>query len=161
MKIEARLDALGLALPAPLVLPPGVSLPVPWVRVRGARAFLSGHNPLEPDGTLGRSRGQVGVELSVEDGYAAARSACLFALASLRRALGDLDRVTAWLVVSGFVNAPSGSTATTRVMNGFSDLVLELYGPDAGAHARTAVGVSALPQNLPVIVSGEVEIAPA
>ncbi len=161
MLVESKLAALGLTLPAPLVLPPGRSIPFLWVRVRGARAFFSGHGPLAADGTLPRIRGRVGEDFTPEEGYAAARSACLAVLASLKRTLGDLDRVTAWLVVNGAVNAPPGYPSTTLVVNGFSDLVLELYGPEAGAHARTAVGVAALPQNLPLVVSGEVEIAPA
>ncbi len=160
MEIESRLSAMGLSLPAPPVLPPGVSVPFAWVRVRGGRAFFSGHGPLNHDGTISHLGGQVGVDLAPEAAYEAARSACLAVLSSLKRALGDLDRVAAWLVVNGMVNAPPGYAATTAVMNGFSDLVLDLYGRELGEHARTAIGVSALPQNLPVIVSGEVEVVP-
>ncbi len=81
-------------------------------------------------------------------------------LASLKRELGDLDRVTAWLMVSGMVNAEAGYGQTTNVINGFSDLILELYGPDIGQHAHMAVGVAALPLNNAVIIAAEVEFAP-
>ena len=73
--------------------------------------------------------------------------------------VGDLDKVTCWLIANGFVNADPGYPQTTLVMNPFSDLILQLYGREAGGHARTAIGVSALPMNLPVIISAEVEIA--
>ena len=78
---------------------------------------------------------------------------------SLRRAVGDLDRVRAWVVVNGFVNADPGYQRTTAVLNPISDLLLDVFG-DRGRHARTAIGVSALPMNLPVVVSAEVLIAP-
>lgn len=161
MRVEARLAALGLSLPPAPAVPPGLSIPFAWVRVRGSRAFFSGHGPAEADGSPGRARGKVGEHIDPEVARAAARSACLNVLASLQRALGDLDRVTAWLVVHGMINAAPGFPGTTAVMNGFSDLVLELYGLDAGQHARTAIGVAALPLDLPVVVSGEVEVAPA
>jgi hypothetical protein len=79
-------------------------------------------------------------------------------LASLKRAIGDLDRV-AWLTVNGFVNADPGYAQTTLVMNPVSELLLELYGPESGGHARIAPGVAALPFNLPVIIAAEVEVS--
>lgn len=80
-------------------------------------------------------------------------------LSSIKREIGDLDRVTAWLTVSGMVNAEAGYGQTTNVINDFSDLILELYGSDIGQHARTAVGVAALPLNNAVIIAAEVEFA--
>jgi hypothetical protein len=79
-------------------------------------------------------------------------------LAGLQRALGDLDRITAWLTVNAFVCADPGYPWTTLVANPASELLLEIFGPEVGAHARTAPGVAALPFDLPVIVAGEVEI---
>ena len=73
--------------------------------------------------------------------------------------LGDLDRVTAWLTVNGFVNAEPGYPQTTAVMNPLSDLIVELYGMDAGAHARTAIGVATVPLNLPIVIAAEAEIS--
>jgi enamine deaminase RidA (YjgF/YER057c/UK114 family) len=98
-------------------------------------------------------------EVSLEEAQESARLTALAILANLRRELGDLDRVTNWLVVNGLVNAEPGYPQTTAVINPFSQLILAVYGPEAGAHARTAIGVAALPMNLPVIVSAEVEIA--
>lgn len=159
MRIEQRLAELGLQLPEPLRLPPGVTLPFPWVRVHGGRAFVSGHGPLRPDGSLGGPLGKVGDEVTVEQAYQAARDTALAVLASLRRALGDLDRVTAWLRVFGMVNAAPGFTDTPAVINGFSDLVLRLWGDEAGNHARTAVGLAELPFNIPVEIEAEVAIS--
>jgi enamine deaminase RidA (YjgF/YER057c/UK114 family) len=76
-------------------------------------------------------------------------------LASLRRAIGDLDRVSAWLRVFGMVNTAPGFDRTPAVINGFSDLIIELWGPEAGAHARSAIGVAELPLGLPVEIEAE------
>ena len=81
------------------------------------------------------------------------------ALGSLRRELGDLDRITGWLRVFGMVNAAPGFDQMPRVINGFSDLIIELYGPEVGAHARSAVGLAELPIGIPVEIEAEVEIA--
>lgn len=78
-------------------------------------------------------------------------------LGSLQRELGDLDRVTAWLMVYGMVNAEPGYAQTTNAINGFSELILELYGPQIGQHARVAVGIVALPLNNAVTIAAEVE----
>ncbi|HVF02101.1 MAG TPA: RidA family protein [Rubrobacteraceae bacterium] len=97
--------------------------------------------------------------MSPEEGYKAARAAVLAMLASLKVYLDDLDRVSSWLMVNGLVNATPGFGGTTNAVNGFSDLILELYGLEAGMHARTAIGVSSLPLNLPVIISAEVALS--
>lgn len=157
--IEARLRALGLALPPPPRLPPGVRLPFAMVRVRGIRAYISGHGPQGDEGPLVGPFGKVGAEVSVEQGYQAARLTALSMLGSLQRELGDLDRVTAWLRVFGMVNAAPGFGDEPAVINGFSDLILELYGPETGQHARSAVGLAELPWNIPVEIEAEVEIA--
>ena len=158
MNVAQRLLALGLTLPPPVAVPPGWSMPFAWVRVRGNRAYIAGHGPQNPDGSIAKPLGKVGAEVSVEEGYQAARLTALSILASLQRALGDLDRVTAWLQVRGMVNAAPGFTQTTAVINGFSDLILELYGPEVGEHARSAVGMAELPLSIPVEIEGEVEI---
>jgi enamine deaminase RidA (YjgF/YER057c/UK114 family) len=158
MQIETKLLDLGLVLPAPIVIPPGARLPFAFVRVRGNRAYVSGHAPQNADGSVARPLGKVGRELTVEQGYAAARMTALSILASLHRELGDLDRVTAWLRVFGMVNSAPGFTAQPSVINGCSDLLLELYGADRGAHARSAVGMAELPFNIPVEIEAEVEI---
>ena len=101
----------------------------------------------------------MGTDLTLEQGQAAARSAALAMLSSLKLELGSLDRIEAWLVVSGFVNATPGMTQTTAVINAFSEVIHAVFGPQAGRHARTAIGVDALPLNLPVVVAAELAIA--
>ena len=160
MRIEEKLEEMGLVLPEPARIPEGVRLPFAWVRVRGDRAYVSGHGPLGADGSLSGPFGKVGAEVSSEEGYGAARMAALSVLSSLRHELGDLDRISAWLFVHGLVNVAPGFEGTAGVINGFSDLILELYGPDAGMHARTAPGVATLPLDQAVFVAAEVEIRP-
>src|SRR5215472_5771607 len=158
MRIEQRLAELGLELPQPQRTPAGLELPFPWVRLWPGRAFVSGHGPLRPDGTLTPLLGKVGADLTEEQAYTAARDTALAMLASLRRALGDLDRVTGWLRVFGMVNTAPGFTRTPAVINGFSDLIVDLWGPDAGPHARSAIGVAELPFGIPVEVEAEVAV---
>lgn len=159
MQIEEKLRALGLVLPEPVAPPPGIRLPFAQVRIRGNRAYLAGHGPQAPDGSLAPPFGKVGAQVSVEEGYQAARLTGLSLLASLKRALGDLDRVSAWLRVFGMVNSAPNFTRQPAVINGFSDLILELYGPEAGQHSRSAVGMAALPFDMPVEIEAEVEIS--
>src|SRR5919202_6963772 len=109
MHIEAKLEQLGLLLPEPMQTPPGgLRLPFTWVRVRGNRAYVSGHIALNPDGSIAHPLGKVGAEVTAEEGYQSARRVALAHLASLKRALGDLDRVIAWLLVIAMVNAAHG-----------------------------------------------------
>lgn len=161
MKIEEKLEAMGLVLPPRPATPPSIRLPYTAVRVRGNRAYIAGHGPQAPDGSTAAPFGKVGADLTVEQGYEAARLTALSMLSSMKRRLGDLDRVTAWLRVFGMVNAAPGFNLMPAVINGFSDLILELWGPDAGAHARSAVGLAELPFDIPVEIEAEVEIAPA
>jgi enamine deaminase RidA (YjgF/YER057c/UK114 family) len=158
MKVEARLAELGLILPESLKLPPGTQLPFPWVLVRGKRVFISGHGPQLPDGSLAGPFGKVGSEVSFDQAQEAARMIALAMLSSLKRELGDLDRVTAWLRVFGMVNSAPNFTRQPNVINGFSNLILAVYGNDIGSHARSAVGMASLPFNIPVEIEAEVEI---
>lgn len=157
--IEAKLKTLGLVLPAPLILPPGVTLPFPWVRLHGDRAFVSGHAAQNVDGSLAGPLGKVGSEVTLEQAQHAARLTALSILASLKRELGDLDRITAWLRVFGMVNCAPGFRQMPAVINGFTDLVVELYGPVRGPHARSAVGMAELPFGIPVEIEAEVAIS--
>lgn len=147
--------------------PAGVELPFPWVRLWPGpaghpgvpgRAFVSGHGPLRPDGSLTATLGKVGTSVTEEQAYEAARDTGLAMLASLRAALGDLDRVTGWLRVFGMVNAAPGFTRTPVVINGFSDLIVSLWGHEAGSHARSAIGVAELPFGIPVEIEAEVAV---
>ncbi|TMF51353.1 MAG: RidA family protein [Chloroflexi bacterium] len=159
MLIEKKLEELGLVLPEQLQAPAGIKLPFAFVRIHGNRAYISGHGPQAPDGTLAKPLGKVGAEVSLDEGYQAARIVALSILSSLKRTLGDLDRVTAWLRVFGMVNSAPGFDRQPAVINGFSDLILELYGPEVGQHARSAVGMAELPFGIPVEIEAEVEIS--
>ena len=158
VEIEKRLEALGLALPEPVQAPPDLRLPFVTVRLWEGRAHIAGHVALNADGSIAEVKGKVGAEVSAERAYASARLTALAILGSLKRELGDLDRVAAWLRVFGMVNVAPGFTQTPAVINGCSDLILELYGADAGRHARSAIGVAALPFNMPVEIEAEVAI---
>ena len=157
-KAEERLRALGLQLPAPLQLPPGAKLPFPWVRLIGTRALISGHGPTNRDGSLAQPLGKVGSEVSQEQAYAAARLTGLAILGSLKRELGSLDRIASWVRVFGMVNSAPGFNRQPAVINGFSDLILEVFGHEIGAHARSAVGMAELPFGIPVEIEGEVAV---
>ena len=157
--IEERLTALGLVLPPEMKAPPGVELPFTFVNVRGDRAIVSGHGPQFADGSLALPFGQVGEDVSLAEAVEAARLTALSMLGSLQRELGTLDRVAGWLRVFGMVNSAPGFDQQPTVINGFSDLILDVFGPDVGRHARSAVGMAALPFGIPVEVEAEVSIS--
>ena len=159
--IDARLKQLGLTLPLPLQLPPGVTLPFPWVRVVGSRALFSGHGATDADGTLASPRGKVGAAVTVEQAQTAARLTALAILGSLKRELADLDRIACWTRIFGMVNSAPGFNRQPAVINGFTELIIEIFGPQRGAHARSAVGMAELPFDIPVEIEGEVELYPA
>jgi hypothetical protein len=156
--IDDRIAQLGLTLPPPLVPPAGVQLPFASVRVVGTLAYVAGHSPQADDGSIAGPLGKVGKDLDVEQGYQAARRTGLSILASLRRELGDLDRIVAWGRAFGMVNAAPGFDRMPEVINGFSDLILEIFGPTVGAHARSAVGLAELPFGIPVEVEATVHL---
>ena len=156
-RIEQRLGELGINLPEPFAPPPGAEFRFDLVRVSGGVAYVSGHLPTNGSEVL--TRGKVGAEVTVEQGYEAARATGLAILASLKRELGELDRVSRWLKALGLVNCAPGFSATPAVVNGFSDLILELWG-DAGRHARSAIGAAELPFDVPVEIEAIVEITP-
>lgn len=154
-----KIQSLGLDLPAPIITPPGVVLPFPFVNIRDNRAIISGHGPQNKDGSLAPPFGSVGAEVSAVQAYDAARKTALSILGSLHRELGDLDRIVGWCRVFGMVKCAPGFDATPAVINGFSDLILEVFGPEVGSHARSAVGVEVLPFNMPVEIEAEVLIS--
>jgi len=156
--VEQRISALGLVLPGPIKPPAGIELPFQFVRIIGTRAFISGHGPQNADGSIAEPLGKVGRDLTVEQGYVAARLTGLSILGSLQRALGDLDRIAYWGRVFGMVNSSPGFNRQPSVINGFSDLILDLWGPQAGAHSRSAVGMAELPFDIPVEIEAEVEV---
>lgn len=155
-RITDRLAELQIELPQPPAAPAGVVLPFDWVRLSGGHAYVSGHGPLDGGEVL--VRGKVGAEVSPERGNEAARLTALSIFASLERELGDLDRVTSWVKALGLVNCAPGFTGTPGVINGFSDLVIDVWG-EAGRHARSAIGAAELPFEMSVEVEAIVEVS--
>jgi enamine deaminase RidA (YjgF/YER057c/UK114 family) len=151
MKVEQKLSELGLALP-PSRPPAGTYVPAART---GNLVFLAGHGPVRPDGSL--ITGRLGDGLTVEQGYEAARATALALLGSLKNEIGDLDRVRRIVKVFGMVRCTPEFTQQPAVINGASDLFVELYG-DAGRHARSAVGMSALPMGIAVEIEMVVEV---
>jgi enamine deaminase RidA (YjgF/YER057c/UK114 family) len=143
---ESRLQELQLELPP---APKPMAVYKPTLR-HGSLLYVSGHGPLKPDKTL--ILGKVGAGLSVEEGTAAARQVGLAVLATLRDALGSLDKVKRLVKTLGWVNCSADFTEQPKVMNGFSELMRDVFGPDAGVGVRSAVGTNALPNNMAVEV---------
>lgn len=156
--VEQKLQTLGYVLPKPMQIPPNTKLPFPWVKIHGDRAIFSGHVPLNNDGSLWLPLGKVGQDLTIEQGHDAAKQLGLTILSSLRRELGSLNYITQWVRVFGMVNAAPGFNKMPAVINGFTELILELFGPELGFHARSAVGLAELPFNAAVEIEGEVAI---
>jgi enamine deaminase RidA (YjgF/YER057c/UK114 family) len=150
---EARLEGLGLSLPA-LSVPRGN-----YVRARrqGDLLFLAGHGPA-PDAAGNRPAGRIGAELTVEEGYDAARRCGLGLLATLKTELGELARVTAVIRVQGFVRCAPGFEATPSVIDGCSDLLVAVFGPEIGRHVRAAIGAEMLPYGMPVEIEAVVAV---
>ena len=158
MTAEQRLAELGLTLPPEPRLPIGLEVPFEWVHVDGSLAHVSGHGAQNSDGSIAPPLGMVPIEVPLPLAQESARKAALSMLGSLQRTLGSLDRIEQWLTIDGFVNARPGYEFTTAVLNPFSELILDVFGA-AGAHARTAMGVTATPMNLPVVAKATVRIS--
>ena len=151
MSIESRLTQLGIQLP-PTPAPGGVYTPVVIV---DNLAYVSGQVPYGPDGKL--VVGRVGSDLTEEQGAAAARTVALTMLATVKASLGSLNRVKRVVKVLGFVNCTPEFQKHPAVMNGFSNMMVEVFG-DAGKAARSAVGMGSLPFNVPVEVEAILEL---
>jgi enamine deaminase RidA (YjgF/YER057c/UK114 family) len=143
MEIETHLKELGLILPDPPT-PVGAYL---LSRQTGDLLFLSGTTCYIPGGLL--YKGRLGAELDLQQGYAAARQTMLNLLGVVKAVLGDLDRVECVVKLNGYVNSTTDFVRQPEVINGASDLLVQLYG-ERGRHARTSIGVNVLPDNIPV-----------
>ena len=152
MSAEARIKEIGVALPPPPK--PGGNY-VPGVRV-GNLLFLSGHGPGRVDG-VPSARGKVGRDLSIEDGYKVAREVGINLLGTAKALLGSLDKVKRVVKVLGMVNSAEGFGDQPKVINGFSDLMVEVFGEN-GRHARSAVGMAELPSGIPVEIEMILEV---
>ena len=151
MKIEKRLEELGITLPPPAR---PVANYVTTVQT-GNLVFTSGHGPGSGEGKIYKS--QLGADATVEEGYQSAKQVAINLISTLKNALGDLDRIKRVVKVVGFVNSAPTFTAQPAVVNGASDLFVEVFG-DKGKHARSAVGMSQLPGGIPVEIEIVVEI---
>jgi enamine deaminase RidA (YjgF/YER057c/UK114 family) len=156
-QIEDRLSELGLELPARFAAPPGIEIRFEFVKVYEDVAWISGHGPMDGDRVL--MAGKVGDDVSLEQAQEAARLTGLSILASLAEELGDLDRVAEWHKATGFVNAAPGFTGMPGAINGFTNLIRDLWG-EQGRHARSAIGVAELPLEWPVEVEAFVSLKP-
>jgi len=151
-RIESYLEELGVTLPEPLI-PPGT---FQLVKAHNGLAYIAGHGPFE--GPTPLVQGLVGRDLTVDEGYQAARLTGLSMLASLKREFGELDRVTEWIRAVGYVHCAPDFGQNATVVNGFSDLIVELGG-DAGRHVRSAPGQGPSPLNVPIIVDAIAAVA--
>ena len=142
MSADAKIEELGLELP-PAPKPGGVYKPIV---ISGNMCYVSGHGPLRPDGTM--FTGRVGDDVDLEYGYQSARQTGLAILATLKANLGSLDRINQVVKTLGMVNCSPDFGEQPKVINGYSDLLAEVFGPDNGVGARSAVGMGALPGNI-------------
>ena len=161
MRIEAKLTELGLVLPAEMRAPPGFRVAWRQVRLIRNRAIIAGHGPRLANGEFAGPGGKVGSDLTLEQGRGAARAAGLAVLGDLKREIGDLDRIVSWTRVFGLVNAAPGFVALAAVIDGFTELMVEVFGEEIALCPRTVGGMAELALNSPVILEGEVEIADA
>lgn len=157
-RIRSRLKDMGVVLPPPLQLPAGVVVPFDFAVQRGTTVYLAGHAAQNEDGSIRQPLGKVGDAVTVDQARDLARGVAISMLGSLERLLGDLDRISHWNHALGMVNVAPGFTATTPVINGFSDFILEVFGKQVGAHTRSAVGVAVLPMDIAVEIEATVEI---
>jgi enamine deaminase RidA (YjgF/YER057c/UK114 family) len=153
MSIQERLQAQGI-----IIAPPGrpVANYVGAVQT-GNLVFVSGHGPRRPEG--GNVTGKLGRDLTTDEGYQAARLCILACLSSLQAAIGDLERVTRIVKLLGMVNCTEDYGEHPLVINGASDLLVEVFGEERGKHARSAVGMQALPFGISVEIEMVVEVA--
>ena len=156
--IDKRISELGLVLPKIFPVPEAMSDFIMMVRIDGERCFVSGHAPLNPDGSIAQPLGNVGTDLTLEQGIAAAQATALAMLATLKHELGSLDRIKQWNRIFGMVNSAPGFNQQTPVINGFSKIISDVFGCEIGAHARSAVGMAELPFSIPEEVEAELSL---
>lgn len=159
MRPEERLTELGLSLPPKTRLPEGVHLPFSFVNIQGSRLLFSGHPKTAENGSIGGPFGVLGDSMTTEEGYLEARAVGLSVLANIKSEIGELSRITGWTRVFGMVASAAGYSEQHLVVNGFSDLVIEVFGQDVGRHARSAIGVVGLPMGFALEIEGEVQIS--
>ncbi|HUZ38878.1 MAG TPA: RidA family protein [Streptosporangiaceae bacterium] len=156
--VAARLAQRGHPLPAPWAVPPDANIPATLVRITGDTAWVSGHIPTDLDGHPTTTLGTVGTTVTPKQATDLAIRTALSLLASLKQSLDTLDRINAWCQLTCMVNADRKFTDYPSLFNPASQLILDAFGPQIGAHARTAVGLAGLPWNAPVEIAATVQI---
>ena len=156
---EQRMAELGYGITPALQLPDDFEVLLDFVKVLDKRVIVSGHGPLNPDGTMAMQLlGQVGAEVSLEQAQEAAKLTALAMIGALKRELGELSRIKCWVKVLGMVNSAPGFVGQTPVIDGFSRVILDVFGEECGLATRSAVGMAGLPFNIPVEVEAELEL---
>jgi enamine deaminase RidA (YjgF/YER057c/UK114 family) len=158
MSPTAQLQKLGIKLPQPWVLPPGFVANAQYVRVLGRRVTISGHMPIDDHGRFSGPYGRVGAEVTLDEARFCAERVMLGIFASLVRELGSLDRIGAWVRLFGMVVATPEFQDYPAVINGATELVYRVFGPEAGRHSRVAIAVAGLPLRAPVEIEAEAEL---
>ena len=156
---EKKIQELGLKLPNPIKLPKDLILPFNFINIRGNRVLISGHPRQSQDGSINGPYGQVGKDLTTEEAKLASKEIGLSMLANIKKEIGHLSRIKEWARVFGMVNSAPGYNEQHIVLNGFSSLLIEVFGSDIGSHSRSAIGVAGLPMNLAIEIEGEVIIS--
>ena len=155
---EERLIDLGYELPLPIIIPKGLHLPFSFVNIKKNRVFISGHPRHSSGGKIDGPYGKVGKDLSMEEANFAAKEIALSVLSNVKHEIGELSRITGWCRVFGMVNSIPEFNEQHLVINGFSDLIIEIFGKQIGNHSRSAIGVAGLPMNFAIEIEGELEI---
>ena len=156
---EKKIQELGLKLPNPIKLPKDLILPFNFINIRGNRVLISGHPRQSQDGSINGPYGQVGKDLTTEEAQLASKEIGLSILANIKKEIGHLSRIKEWVRVFGMVNSAPWYKEQHIVLNGFSSLLIEVFGSDIGSHSRSAIGVAGLPMSLAIEIEGEVIIS--
>lgn len=157
-KIDARIAELGLVLPQPIQIPPGMNVPLVLIKQFGSRVIVAGHSALNDDGSIAGPLGRVGEDVTIEDATEAARRTALAMCDTIKREIGDLDRIKFFVKVLGMVNSAPDFTGQSAVINGFSEQMIDIFGEDCAKAPRSAVGMGQLPFGIPVEIEAELEL---
>ena len=155
---EQKLIELGYKLPSPAIIPKNLQLPFTFINIREENVFISGHPRHSADGVINGPFGKVGRDLTLDEANLAAKEIGLSVLSNLKNEIGELSRVKSWCRVFGMVNSTPEFDQQHLVINGFSDLIIKIFGSDVGQHARSAIGVSGLPMNFAIEIEAEIKI---
>ena len=155
---EQKLTDLGYKLPKPITDPKNLHLPFTFINIRDENVFISGHPRHSDDGVINGPYGKVGRDLTLDEANQAAKEIGLSVLSNLKKEIGELSRVKNWCRVFGMVNSTPEFDQQHLVINGFSDLIIDVFGDNIGQHARSAIGVASLPMNFAIEIEAEIKI---